>query len=257
MLRQSLAVVCGLLIGACSKSPAPENPSPQANPSDTTSATPRDTTNMGQPTVGQPTDTSNMGQPRDTTNYTPKDTSTMSQPSGGQVDTTNMGQPHDTTNMGQPRAEAGVSAGLATDTATKDTANPVAKANATGGFASSSGSADRGRQTWVANGCGSCHSWSMRANAKGPSLVGISDRRDAGWLGEFLKDPDFAMKGSLRDKVPDSTYQQWEQRYGKDFKHPKPELSKSDIDDLINYMAAQTERVKAHKVQKQQQKQDH
>jgi cytochrome c551/c552 len=252
MLRQSLAVVCGLLIGACSKSPAPENPSPQANPPDTTSATPsatpRDTTNMGQPNVGQPTDTSNMGQPRDTTNLAPKDTSTMSQPSAGQADTTN---------MGQPRADASVSAGVASDTAAKDSANPITKANATGGFASSSGSADRGRATWVANGCGSCHSWSMRANAKGPSLLGISDRRDAGWLGEFLKNPDFAVKGSLRDKVPDSTYQQWEQRYGKDFKHPNPDLSKSDIDDLINYMAAQTERVKSHKVQKQQQKQAH
>lgn len=90
--------------------------------------------------------------------------------------------------------------------------------------------ADRGKKIWNSKQCAGCHELG-RQQSTGPDLIGVTDRRSSEWLHKWLKDP-VAMAGE------DSTAMALKKQYGSQM--PKLNLTDSDAEALINYLAQQT-----------------
>ncbi len=93
--------------------------------------------------------------------------------------------------------------------------------------------ASRGKSLFTSRGCTGCHSIGKGKQA-GPDLLGVTDRRSVDWLKRWLHAPesmydsDSIAKGLLAD--------------AKGIKMPNLRLNDADIDALISYLAAESQK---------------
>jgi len=91
----------------------------------------------------------------------------------------------------------------------------------------------RGKSLFTSRGCNGCHSIGKGKQA-GPDLLGVTDRRSVDWLKRWLHAPesmyesDSIAKGLLAD--------------AKGIKMPNLRLNDADIDALISYLAAESQK---------------
>jgi protein SCO1/2 len=114
---------------------------------------------------------------------------------------------------------------------------PVAaqEMKASGSYGSDEAAVKKGRNLFTARGCFGCHTVG-KGKLAGPDLAGVTERRDAEWLKKWLKAPD-EMIGS------DPTAQELVKEY-KNVKMPNLKLKDEEVEALMHYMAAETQRVK-------------
>ena len=89
--------------------------------------------------------------------------------------------------------------------------------------------ASRGRRVWNDRQCRGCHDFG-RQQSTGPDLAGVTDRRSPEWLRAWLKDP---------SRPDDPTARSLRAQYG--LQMPNFNLNDQQIDDLIAYMAEQSQ----------------
>jgi protein SCO1/2 len=83
--------------------------------------------------------------------------------------------------------------------------------------------------------CQVCHTVGA-GDTLGPDLLGVTDRRERGWLARWLKAPDQML--ASKDPIATALYTQY-----KELAMPNLRLSDPDIQDLIGYMEAESRRV--------------
>jgi protein SCO1/2 len=113
---------------------------------------------------------------------------------------------------------------------------PLSLANAQGsGFTVDPTLAKAGQKTYTNKGCVTCHTIG-RGRVAGPDLAGVVERRDLAWLKSWLKDPAAMLQG---DSIAQAMLAE-----SKGVKMPNVKLTDREIDALIHYMAAESEKVK-------------
>ena len=100
------------------------------------------------------------------------------------------------------------------------------------------GLARRGANVYMAKGCYTCHGLGASARRAAPDLLGITDRRDHGWLRAWLLKTD-SMIASNDAQVKDMLTEY------KFVKMPQIAMSPGDADALLHYMANETARLRA------------
>lgn len=99
--------------------------------------------------------------------------------------------------------------------------------------------------------CSSCHTISgglaPARNAKplGPDLYGVTERRDAAWLRRWLAEPDRMLEEG--DPIAAAMYEQWQVLM------PNFSLDEREIENLIQYMATESRRVRERYLARQEQ----
>jgi len=95
----------------------------------------------------------------------------------------------------------------------------------------------RGEQMYRTR-CASCHTITGNelAGALGPDLLGVNQRREKRWLYDWLKAPDRML--NKKDPIAMDLYQ----RYNK-LAMPNMRLNKKEADELLDYIANETQRV--------------
>ena len=81
--------------------------------------------------------------------------------------------------------------------------------------------------------CSSCHAFGK--NGVGPDLLAVTKKRDLAWLTRWLKEPDKML--AEKDPLAMSLFKQYK------LPMPNMRLTERDIEDIIDYMAAETERL--------------
>ena len=100
------------------------------------------------------------------------------------------------------------------------------------------GLARRGATVYMSKGCYGCHGFGQAGKRAGPDLMGITDRRDHGWLRAWLLSTD-SMLSSDDAQVKDMLAE-W-----KGMKMPQVAMNSNDADALLHYMAQETARLRA------------
>lgn len=95
--------------------------------------------------------------------------------------------------------------------------------------------AKRGKTVFNNKGCGGCHSVG-KGRMAGPDLLGVTDRREAGWLRRWLKETDQML---ANDSAAQAMLAE-----AKGVKMPNLKLTDADIEALLNYIAQETEKKK-------------
>ena len=104
------------------------------------------------------------------------------------------------------------------------------RAQAAGPFKVDSSLAAWGKKIWNTKQCFGCHQLG-KAQSTGPDLIGVTDRRSADWLHNWLQDP---VGMTTSDPVAADLKRQYKTQM------PNLGLNAHDIDGLINYMAQET-----------------
>jgi cbb3-type cytochrome oxidase cytochrome c subunit len=99
------------------------------------------------------------------------------------------------------------------------------------------GLARRGANVYLAKGCYTCHGLGASARRAAPDLLGITDRRDHGWLRAWLLKTD-SMIASSDPQVKDMLAEY------KHVKMPQIAMSAGDADALLHYMAQESARLR-------------
>lgn len=99
--------------------------------------------------------------------------------------------------------------------------------------------AAQGEVVFARKGCDGCHIRIGSGRAGGPDLLGVVERRELAWLHSFLKNTD-----AMLDSDPIAMALLEEYRH---MRMPNMNLSDNEIDALIHYMAAQSQRVRARR----------
>lgn len=96
--------------------------------------------------------------------------------------------------------------------------------------------AERGRKVFLSPlyGCYLCHSFGRRL--AGPDLTAVAERRDHDWLRRFLKETEAMLLG---DPQARALLEEW-----KGVRMPQFKISDADINALIHYFQAETQRVR-------------
>ena len=93
--------------------------------------------------------------------------------------------------------------------------------------------AKKGQSLWNTRGCTGCHSIGG-GKRSGPDLAGVLERRELGWLRRWLKNPTVMLES-------DSLAQAMLAQYN-NTKMPNLRLSDADIESLLHYIAAESEK---------------
>jgi mono/diheme cytochrome c family protein len=109
------------------------------------------------------------------------------------------------------------------------------EAKASGSYGSDEAAVKKGKSLFTARGCFGCHTIGKGKSA-GPDLAGVTERREVAWLQHWLKAPD-EMLGS------DPIAQEMLKEY-KNVKMPNMKLKDDEIEALMHYMAAESQKVK-------------
>ena len=102
-------------------------------------------------------------------------------------------------------------------------------------YGSDEAAAKKGKSLFQARGCAACHSIGKGKGA-GPDLAGVTTRREAEWLKNWLKAPD-QMLGS------DPIAQEMLKEY-KGVKMPNLKLKDDEVEALMHYLGAESMKVK-------------
>jgi cytochrome c2 len=113
---------------------------------------------------------------------------------------------------------------------------PLSQAQGQGsGFTVDATLAKLGKSVWSNKGCVTCHSIGQGVRA-GPDLLGVTDRRDHGWLKKWLQDPATMLQS---DSIAQAMLAE-----AKGVKMPNVKLTEREIDGLIHYMAQESAKKK-------------
>jgi cytochrome c2 len=104
-----------------------------------------------------------------------------------------------------------------------------------GSFGSDEAAVKKGKGLFQARGCFGCHTVG-KGKLAGPDLAGVMDRREGDWMRKWLKSPDEML-------ASDPAAQEMLKEY-KGVKMPNMKLKDDEIEALMHYMAAETQRVK-------------
>jgi protein SCO1/2 len=111
----------------------------------------------------------------------------------------------------------------------------AAQEKSSSSYGSDEAAVKKGHNLFTARGCFGCHTVG-KGKLAGPDLAGVVERRDTEWLKKWLKAPD-EMIGS------DATAQELVKEY-KNVKMPNLKLKDDEIEALLHYMAAETQKTK-------------
>jgi protein SCO1/2 len=106
---------------------------------------------------------------------------------------------------------------------------------ASGSFGSDEAAVKKGRSLFQARGCFGCHTVG-KGKLAGPDLAGVTERREADWLRKWLKTPD-ELLGS--DPIAQAMLKEYN-----NMKMPNLKLKDEEVEALLHYMAAETQRLK-------------
>ena len=93
--------------------------------------------------------------------------------------------------------------------------------------------AKKGQSLWNSRGCTGCHSIG-HGKRSGPDLAGVLERRELGWLRRWLKNPTQMLE---TDSVAQALLAQYNNT-----KMPNLRLSDADIESLLQFIAAESEK---------------
>jgi mono/diheme cytochrome c family protein len=99
--------------------------------------------------------------------------------------------------------------------------------------------AAQGEVVFQQKGCAGCHGALGSGRMGGPDLLGVVERREIAWLHSFLKDTNSMLQS---DPIAMALLEEYRQ-----MRMPNMNLSDQQIDALIHYMAAQSQRVRARR----------
>ena len=117
---------------------------------------------------------------------------------------------------------------------TTGSAPPDASGNVSAPLPVDAPRAQRGEKLWRKHKCGECHSFTGEAMI-GPNLHGIVQRRPLAWLRRWLRDTDHMLQ-------TDSIAITLLAAFG-GVRMPTHALSEREIDELVHYLARESERV--------------
>jgi protein SCO1/2 len=104
-----------------------------------------------------------------------------------------------------------------------------------GSFGADEAAVKKGKNLFTARGCFGCHTVG-KGKLAGPDLAGVTERREADWLRKWLKTPDEML-------ASDPAAQAMLKEYNNQ-KMPNMKLKDEEVEALLHYMAAETQRVK-------------
>jgi mono/diheme cytochrome c family protein len=95
--------------------------------------------------------------------------------------------------------------------------------------------AQQGEQLFIQRGCIGCHAVGRRL--AGPDLFGVVERRTTDWLGSFLKNTNNALD---TDPIGQALLEEYRNQ-----RMPQVHLRDPEVNALIHYLAAESQRVRA------------
>jgi cytochrome c2 len=104
-----------------------------------------------------------------------------------------------------------------------------------GSFGADEAAVKKGKSLFQARGCFGCHTVG-KGKLAGPDLAGVTERREADWLRKWLKTPDEML-------ASDAAAQEMLKEY-KGVKMPNMKLKDEEVEALLHFMAAETQRTK-------------
>jgi mono/diheme cytochrome c family protein len=99
--------------------------------------------------------------------------------------------------------------------------------------------AAQGEVIFERKGCGGCHGALGSGRMGGPDLLGVVERREVAWLHSFLKDTETMLQS---DPIAMALLEEY-----RHMRMPNMNLSDNQIDALVHYLAAESQRVRARK----------
>lgn len=109
-----------------------------------------------------------------------------------------------------------------------------AVAAAQGGLTVDPSLAKTGKSLFTSRGCNACHAFGKKL--AGPDLVGATERRDLGWLRQWLKTTDQMLES---DSIAQAMLAEFQ-----GVKMPNLKLSDQEVEALIHYMQQESEKRK-------------
>jgi len=99
--------------------------------------------------------------------------------------------------------------------------------------------ATQGEVVFQRKGCAGCHVRMGGGRQGGPDLLGVVERREIGWLHNFLKDTNAMLQS---DPIAIALLEEF-----RGMRMPNMSLNDQEIEALVHYLAAESQRVRVRK----------